>query len=675
MVAVLVCSPARASAAGTCGGTDAHAAHASASLGCSICHACAGQLVFSPITYPGGTTSNGATYTGSGAATTCTVGCHHPFGAQGPSVTWSAGPQACTACHSNVAVQLTQPTRSSHIVGSMDPTSACEGCHDVSQHTSGQVHIKGTGGSASSGCVSCHSGTGLTLAGWTPPLLVGWSDTVAGDFHGDRPGTCRFDNLDAAGTRTVGRGGYPCPSTQPALPNALRITSRWWYVSGLSGAWAWTCDIETVDASGARLALALGQPCPEGTTLNSACNNPVGDPDCYPVSYVTRGFGGTLVAPNTRGAGALPCTACHDFHASSNAFLLASQVNGSVVPASTIDRAGVGAQGLCVACHQGDRHEVCKTCHKEAWVTDGEYSWFEGAPVDPVPDGSACFYCHGHEGLRFMVDPSPAYPGGGHPFGIAGTSRDQNACQHCHGGWAPPATEYAAPTFSSAPTVTAVTATSATVSWATSELATTYVEYGLGTAGYVVGDAGFVSQHSVSLTGLTPSMTYVWRVRSSDRFRNFAETALQTFTTPGAAEVPRPDLAAVSAGATVGTYTITAQLPWYPVTAPSGTAVTYEVQLASDPDFTYLVDGSMAGGTLPGSTVADSGWVSGSPLVIGSSPALTYPATITNIPQDWCGDIVPAVYWWRVRARDAAGNVSQWSVPGTFGVFAGDPYC
>jgi hypothetical protein len=28
-----------------------------------------------------------------------------------------------------------------------------------------------------------------------------------------------------------------------------------------------------------------------------------------------------------------------------------------------------------------------------------------------------------------------------------------------------------------------------------------------------------------------------------------------------------------------------------------------------------------------------------------------------------------------VRARDQAGNVSDWSAPGSFGVFAGDPWC
>jgi len=351
-------------------------------------------------------------------------------------------------------------------------------------------------------------------------------------------------------------------------------------------------------------------------------------------------------------------------------------VNGAAVPAGAIDRAGVGAQALCNACHEGDRHEVCKSCHREVWTTDGEYSWFEGAVVDPAPDGSACFYCHGHEGIRFMQDSSPAYPTSGHPFGMAGTSRNQARCSHCHSAWAPPPTEYAPPSLDAAsPAVWGITATTATVSWRTDELATSYVEYGIGTAGFVAGDASFATDHAITLTGLSPSTTYLWRVRTSDRFRNVTTSALRSFTTPGANDVPVPDLAPVWLTVSVGTYTADVALLWYPVTAPSGTAVEYEVQLASDPEFTFLVDGSMAGPGVPGSTVADSGWIAGTPATGGARPALATPARITNIPQDSCTEIVPSVYYWRVRARDAAGNVSGWSASGSFTAFAYDQWC
>jgi predicted CXXCH cytochrome family protein len=665
-----------ASTASDASGEDAHGRHAAAGIGCAACHACAGVFAFGSVTYPGGATTADGSMTRADGTTTCTVACHFPLGAEPRPVAWNAGALQCTSCHTNVTVDASAPIRSSHLVDDAASSQTCESCHDQSQHLSGQVRLRTDAGTIATGCVECHDGDGQALGGRTPPLLVGWSDTVSGDFHGERPGTCRFDRLDAAGQRFTGKGALPCPADQPDVPNALRITSRWWYVSGLAGPWSWTCDVETVDASGNRIgSTRTRQPCPEGTFLNSACNNPnVPDPDCRPQTLVTRGFGGTLRAPFARSQEALPCAACHDFHASTNDFLLAARVNDVAIPPGTIDRAGVGAQALCNACHAGDRHEVCRSCHKEVWTSDGEYSWFEGEPVDPAPDGSACFSCHGHEGIRLMRDPSPAWPDG-HPFSTS-QSGSEDACSHCHGAWAPPPLEYTGPRFfPTAPSVSGVTATTATISWATNERATSFVEYGVGAPGRVAGDDAFATAHAVTLTGLTPGTTYVWRVRTSDVFRNVTVTALQTFTTPGATAVPWPDLAPVWVNAEVGTFTATTALVWYPVTAPSGTAVEYEVQLASDPSFTFLVDGSIDGPGVPGSSVGGSGWIGGTPTTVGGKPALSTPATVTNLPQDWCFEIVPNVYYWRVRARDQQGSVSDWSATGSFGAFAFDPWC
>ncbi|HSD22224.1 MAG TPA: hypothetical protein VLC54_19400, partial [Anaeromyxobacter sp.] len=91
--------------------------------------------------------------------------------------------------------------------------------------------------------------------------------------------------------------------------------------------------------------------------------------------------------------------------------------------------------------------------------------------------------------------------------------------------------------------------------------------------------------------------------------------------------------------------------------------------------FSYLVNGSMVGPGVPGMSLGDSGWVSGTATTSGGRPALSYPATLTNIPQDWCFEIDPNVYFWRVRARDQQGRVSEWSVTGTFSVVADDPWC
>jgi hypothetical protein len=642
-----------------------------------VCHPCAGAFGIATITFPGGTTTANATVTPNGTATTCSVGCHQPLRAQPHTVSWNAGPQLCTDCHNDVPPAAGVLVRSSHLGSGTIDSSSCAECHDTSSHTSGQVRLQfGNGTSATSGCTQCHSGQGATLVGNTPPLLVGWTDAVKGDFHGARPGTCRFDYLDATGQRTGGQGALACPANQPASPNALRLTSKWWYASGSSGAWAWTCAVETLDASGNRIGAVLtGQPCPSGTALNSACGNPATNTNCYPTTVVTRGFGGTLRAPFTRGQHSFTCDACHDFHSSSNVFLFASTVNGAALPPGVIDRAGVGAQALCNSCHEGDRHQLCKDCHKEIWTTDGEYSWFEGNPVDPVPDGAPCFYCHGHEGISHMVTTSPQWPSGNHPFG-GGIS---GQCDHCHSSWAPPPTEYVPPAFttwnSGDPAVSGVTATTATVTWQTTEPATSYVEYGIGTAGYVAGTNDFSSAHTVTLTGLQPGSTYLWRVRTSDVFRNVTEPPLQAFKTPGPLDVPRPDLTPVNASATVGTYTITVNLTWITVTAPSGTAIQYEVQLAEDPAFTSLLNGSIAGPGVPGLTVGDSGWVSGTSTTSGTKPAASYPATITNIPQDDCTVVNPRYYYWRVRARDQQGHVSDWSDTGNFGVFAGDPWC
>ena len=67
--------------------------------------------------------------------------------------------------------------------------------------------------------------------------------------------------------------------------------------------------------------------------------------------------------------------------------------------------------------------------------------------------------------------------------------------------------------------------------------------------------------------------------------------------------------------------------------------------------------------------------MSGAATTSAGRPALSYPAMLTNIPQDICWEFLPNVYYWRVRARDQQGNVSDWSQTGTFGAFAGDPWC
>jgi len=80
--------------------------------------------------------------------------------------------------------------------------------------------------------------------------------------------------------------------------------------------------------------------------------------------------------------------------------------------------------------------------------------------------------------------------------------------------------------------VTSITTTSATVSWTTSELADSLVNYGL-TAGYgsSEAEAPLVANHSVDLALLTPGTEYHFQVVSEDAASNSASSADQTFTT------------------------------------------------------------------------------------------------------------------------------------------------
>jgi predicted CXXCH cytochrome family protein len=441
----------------------------------------------------------------------------------------------CLACHRGVAGGAT--VRSSHL-GAEPALDLCRTCHGaVQQQADGHYRLPSDPSFPDATCLGCHDGEGQALGGRTPPVLLGWTDTAAGDFHGARAGA---------------------------------------------------------------------------------------------------GSGGTLKAPYGRGQDPVPCGACHDEHASANAFLIAASVNGTAIPAAAIDRAGVGAEVLCAACHEGERHGSCSGCHA----------------VDPEPPGSPCFWCHGHEGIVRWYPPE--------------------ACDGCHT-INQPATEYVPPVVTSL-TVSGVTATSATIRWYTGELATSWVEYGVGTAGSAVGGIDIVYGHAVTLTGLSPSTTYVWRVRSSDPFRNVTTTELRTLATIAADAVPTPDLAPVDlAGAYAPSTTVVAGLRWYLVTAPSGTAIEYEVQLAADASFTVPASADLAAidATL---ATGNSGWIAGTPAPDGSA-AVRFDVTLTDLPQDDCVSTQPAIYWFRVRARDQTGKVSEWSAPASFAAMAWQMIC
>jgi len=86
----------------------------------------------------------------------------------------------------------------------------------------------------------------------------------------------------------------------------------------------------------------------------------------------------------------------------------------------------------------------------------------------------------------------------------------------------------------------AITASTATISWTTDEKATSLVEYGTTTSYGMssVLDANLVTSHSVALTDLTADTTYHFRVKSSDSSGNQATSGDATFDTSSTLTLP-----------------------------------------------------------------------------------------------------------------------------------------
>lgn len=89
-----------------------------------------------------------------------------------------------------------------------------------------------------------------------------------------------------------------------------------------------------------------------------------------------------------------------------------------------------------------------------------------------------------------------------------------------------------APTISSV-TVSEVTGSSATVTWVTSELADSAVDYGQTTSFETgtVSSSSLYTSHSLGLSSLSEGVTYYFRVRSSDNNGNAATSSTYSFTT------------------------------------------------------------------------------------------------------------------------------------------------
>jgi len=279
------------------------------------------------------------------------------------------------------------------------------------------------------------------------------------------------------------------------------------------------------------------------------------------------------------------------------------------------------------------------------------------------------------------------------------------------------------PPVISAITAGAITNAGATVAWATDEASSSQVEYGTTTAYGASStlDGTLVTSHTRTLTGLTPSTTYHYRVQSRDAAGNLGTSGDLTFTTTAAPDTTAPVLSGITAsGITSGsaiitwstnepatsvvdyglstTYGSSSALNTTPVTSHSRTlsnltpSTTYHHRVrsvdgagnaATSADFTFATPAAPdttaptisavtstgitnAGATVTWTTneVSSSLAEYGPTTAYGASSALD-PTLVTSHTRALTGLSPSTTYHFRVRSVDAAGNAAV-SVDNTF---------
>ncbi len=281
-----------------------------------------------------------------------------------------------------------------------------------------------------------------------------------------------------------------------------------------------------------------------------------------------------------------------------------------------------------------------------------------------------------------------------------------------------------------------ITTTGATVSWSTDELADTQVEYGTTTSygSSTTLDSALGTSHSQALTGLTPGVTYHYRVKSRDAAGNLATSGDLTFTTTalvsttvaatpatvaggGSITVSWSGIASPTINDWIGLYkpgaADTAFLSWFftptctnstgtpkasgscSVTMPV-TAGIYEFRLFANNGYTKLatsgqVTVNAADTTAPSISAVNAGgptttgaaitWTTdeasdsqveyGTTTSYGASTTLDSTA-VTSHSQSLAGLTPNTLYHYRVKSRDAAGNLGT-SADFTFTTAAAGP--
>ena len=166
-----------------------------------------------------------------------------------------------------------------------------------------------------------------------------------------------------------------------------------------------------------------------------------------------------------------------------------------------------------------------------------------------------------------------------------------------------------------------VTTSGATVSWNTNEASDTQVEYGATTSygSQTALNSSLVTSHSATLSGLSASTLYHYRVKSRDSAGNLSTSGDNTFTTQAPPDTTPPTISSVAvSGVTT-----------------SGATVSWNTNEASDTQVEYGATTSYGSQT----TRNPSLLTSHSATVSGLSPAATY--------------------HFRVKSRDSAGNLAM----------------
>lgn len=172
-----------------------------------------------------------------------------------------------------------------------------------------------------------------------------------------------------------------------------------------------------------------------------------------------------------------------------------------------------------------------------------------------------------------------------------------------------------------------ITVSSATINWTTNEASDTQIDYGttysLGSS--TVLNPAMVTSHAQSLSGLLAATTYYYRVKSRDAAGNLATSANYTFTTSAPSDTTAPTISAVASSGLSST----------------GVTITWNTSEAANSQIDY-----------------------GTTAVYGSSSPLNS-AMVTSHSQALSGLTAGTLYHYRVKSRDAAGNLAT-SVDYTF---------